>query len=131
MRKLEWDDMGMKVDGRQLHRFADLRFADDIYKRQCRELNMMNDLTPELGRRKRAPWGAYKTIEHVLKKTKNIRLRAHFFNTKALPVLTYAPETWAARKQEENPLLLATLAIGGALTSRLFENQRERYSYWL
>ncbi|KAK6730243.1 hypothetical protein RB195_006980 [Necator americanus] len=27
MRKLEWDDMGVKVDGRQLHH---LRFADDI-----------------------------------------------------------------------------------------------------
>ncbi|KAK6756417.1 hypothetical protein RB195_014683 [Necator americanus] len=72
---------------------------------------MMNDLTPELGRRKRAPWGAYKTIEHVLKKTKNIRLRAHFFNTKALPVLTYAPETWAARKQEENPVSVIERSI--------------------
>ena len=27
MRKLEWDDMGVKIDGRQLHH---LRFADDI-----------------------------------------------------------------------------------------------------
>ncbi|KAK6764051.1 hypothetical protein RB195_024398 [Necator americanus] len=27
MRNLEWDDMGVKVDGRQLHH---LRFADDI-----------------------------------------------------------------------------------------------------
>ncbi|KAK6736941.1 hypothetical protein RB195_019562 [Necator americanus] len=27
MRKLEWDEMGVKVDGRQLHH---LRFADDI-----------------------------------------------------------------------------------------------------
>ncbi|KAK6757581.1 hypothetical protein RB195_015412 [Necator americanus] len=27
MRQLEWDDMGVKVDGRQLHH---LRFADDI-----------------------------------------------------------------------------------------------------
>ncbi|KAK6761696.1 hypothetical protein RB195_022686 [Necator americanus] len=27
MRKLEWNDMGVKVDGRQLHH---LRFADDI-----------------------------------------------------------------------------------------------------
>ncbi|KAK6737802.1 hypothetical protein RB195_020106 [Necator americanus] len=107
MRKLEWDDMGVKVDGRQLHH---LRFADDIvlvtpsisqaermlteFDETCgciglqlnlqktmfmrsgwvsdapftlngtnisectsyvyldRELNMMNDLTPELGRRR-------------------------------------------------------------------------------
>ncbi|KAK6745002.1 hypothetical protein RB195_011611 [Necator americanus] len=113
MRKLEWDDMGVKVDGRQLHH---LRFADEIvlktpsisqaermlteFDETCgcighqlnlqkmmfmrngwdsdapftlngtniseytsyvylgRELNMMNDLTPELGRRRRAAWGA-------------------------------------------------------------------------
>ncbi|KAK6756167.1 hypothetical protein RB195_014513 [Necator americanus] len=109
MRKLEWDDMGVKVDGRQLHH---LRFADDIvliipsisqaermlteFDETCRciglqlnlqktilmrngwvsdapftlnrtnisecryfyldrELNVMNDLTPELGKR-RAAW---------------------------------------------------------------------------
>ncbi|KAK6739396.1 hypothetical protein RB195_008089 [Necator americanus] len=119
MRKLEWDDMGVKVDGRQLHH---LRFADDIvlitpsisqaermlteFDKTCgcigpqlnlqkasscgtdeywitpftlngtnisectsyvylgRELNMMNDLTPELDRRRPAAWGAYKSIEH-------------------------------------------------------------------
>ncbi|KAK6761184.1 hypothetical protein RB195_022301 [Necator americanus] len=131
MRKLEWDDMGVKIDGRQLHH---LRFADDIvlitpsisqaermlteFAETCgciglelnlqktmfmrngwisdapftlngtnisectsyvylgRELNMMNDLAPELGRRRRA-LGAYKSIEDVVKKTKNTRLRAH------------------------------------------------------
>ncbi|EPB72616.1 hypothetical protein ANCCEY_08261 [Ancylostoma ceylanicum] len=41
----------------------------------------MNDLAPELGRRKRAAWGAYKSIEDVVKKTNNTRLRAHLFNT--------------------------------------------------
>ncbi|EYC22196.1 hypothetical protein Y032_0017g3206 [Ancylostoma ceylanicum] len=63
---------------------------------------MMNELAPELGRRKRAAWGAYKSIEDVVKKTKNTRLRAHFFNTTVLPALTYASETWALRKQDEN-----------------------------
>ncbi|KAK6755773.1 hypothetical protein RB195_014268 [Necator americanus] len=154
MRKLEWDDMGVKVDGRQLHH---LRFADDIvlvtpsisqaermlteFDETCgciglqlnlqktmfmrngwvsddpftlsgtnisectsyvylgRELNMMNNLTPELGRRRRAAWGAYKSIEDVVKKTRNTRLRAHLFNTTVLPALTYASETWAFRKQ--------------------------------
>ncbi|EYB81311.1 hypothetical protein Y032_0387g475 [Ancylostoma ceylanicum] len=60
-----------------------------------REVNMINDLAPQLGRRKRAAWGAYKSIEDVEKKTKNTRLRAHLFNTTVLPALTYAPETWA------------------------------------
>ncbi|EPB73642.1 hypothetical protein ANCCEY_07255 [Ancylostoma ceylanicum] len=49
-----------------------------------REVSMMNDLAPELGRRKRAAWGAYKSIEDVVKKTKNTRLRAHLFNTTRL-----------------------------------------------
>ncbi|EYB82217.1 hypothetical protein Y032_0364g3556 [Ancylostoma ceylanicum] len=49
---------------------------------------MMNDLAPELGRRKRAAWGAYKSIEDVVKKTKNIRLRAHLFNTTVIVELT-------------------------------------------
>ncbi|KAK6734672.1 hypothetical protein RB195_018079 [Necator americanus] len=157
MRKLEWDDMGVKVDGRQLHH---LRFTDDIvlitpsisqaermlteFDETCgciglqlnlqktmfmrngwvsdapftlngtnisectsyiylgRELNMMNDLTPELGRRRRAAWGAYKSIVDVVKKTRHTRLRAHLFNTTVLPALTYASETWAFRKHEEN-----------------------------
>ncbi|KAK6751618.1 hypothetical protein RB195_003188 [Necator americanus] len=166
MRKLEWDDMGVKVDGRQLHH---LRFADDIvlitpsisqaermltefdetcgciglqlnlqktmFMRngwvsdapftlngtnisQCasyvylgRELNIMNDLTPELGRRRRAAWGAYKSIEDVVKKTKNTRLRAHLFNTTVLPALTYVSETWEFRKQEENAVSVIERAI--------------------
>ncbi|KAK6758758.1 hypothetical protein RB195_016154 [Necator americanus] len=128
MRKLEWDDMAAKVDGRQLHL---LRFADDIvlitpsisqaermlteFDETCvciglqlnlqktmfmrngwlsdapftlngtnisestsyvylgRKLNMMNDLTPELGRRRRAARGAYKSVEDVVKKTRTTR----------------------------------------------------------
>ncbi|KAK6762505.1 hypothetical protein RB195_023290 [Necator americanus] len=157
MRNFEWDDMGVKVDGRQLHH---LGFADDIvlithsisqvermlteFDETCgciglqlylqktmfmrngwvsntpftlngtnisecssyvylgQELNMMNDLTPKLGRRRRVAWGAYKSIEDVVKKTRNTRLRAHLFNTTVLPALIYASETWAFRKQEEN-----------------------------
>ncbi|KAK6764498.1 hypothetical protein RB195_024719 [Necator americanus] len=163
MRKLEWDDMGVKVDGGQLHhlRFADRSSAESVivlitpsisqaermlieFDETCgciglqrnlqktmfmrngwisdtpftlngtnisectsyvylgRELNMMNDLTPELGRRRRVAWGAYKSIEDVVKKTRNTRLGAHLFNTTVLPALTYASETWAFRKQEEN-----------------------------
>ncbi|KAK6764513.1 hypothetical protein RB195_024727 [Necator americanus] len=66
---------------------------------------MMNDLISELGRRKRADWKAFNSIEDVMKKrTKNIRLRTDLFNTTVLLALTYASETWAFRKQEENPI---------------------------
>ncbi|KAK6758205.1 hypothetical protein RB195_015809 [Necator americanus] len=54
---------------------------------------------PELDRRRRAAWGAYKSIEDVVKKTRKTRFRAHLFNTTVLPALTYASETWASRKK--------------------------------
>ncbi|KAK6732038.1 hypothetical protein RB195_016424 [Necator americanus] len=77
-----------------------------------REMNMMNDMTPELGRKRRAAWGPYKSIEDVVKKTRNTRLHAHFFNTIVLPALTYASETRAFRKQEENAVSVIEPAIG-------------------
>ncbi|WKX94561.1 hypothetical protein Q1695_011666 [Nippostrongylus brasiliensis] len=53
-----------------------------------REVNMANDLSPELGRSKRAAWGAFKGVEEVVRKTTNARLRAHLFVSSVLPVLT-------------------------------------------
>ncbi|KAK6752479.1 hypothetical protein RB195_003730 [Necator americanus] len=41
-------------------------------------------------------------MDNQVKKTGNTRLRAHYFNTKALPALIYASGTWVLRKQEEN-----------------------------
>uniref|UniRef100_A0A0K0D632 Reverse transcriptase domain-containing protein n=1 Tax=Angiostrongylus cantonensis TaxID=6313 RepID=A0A0K0D632_ANGCA len=70
-----------------------------------RKINMMNDLALELIRTKRAAWGAFKSIEDVVKKTKNTRLRAHLFNSTVLPALTYASETWSLRKQDERSRL--------------------------
>ncbi|KAK6765642.1 hypothetical protein RB195_025513 [Necator americanus] len=67
-----------------------------------RELTMMNNMNPELGRRRRAVCGAYKSIEDVVNKIRNPFLRAYLFNTTVLPALTYASATWAFRKQEEN-----------------------------
>ncbi|EYC05066.1 hypothetical protein Y032_0084g1760 [Ancylostoma ceylanicum] len=72
---------------------------------------MMTGLAPELGRRKQAAWGAYKSIEDVVKKTKNTRLRVHLFNTTVLPALTYASETWALHKQDENAVSVIERSI--------------------
>ncbi|KAE9416748.1 hypothetical protein Angca_008405, partial [Angiostrongylus cantonensis] len=52
----------------------------------------------------RVAWGALKSIEDVVKKTKNTRLRAHLFDSTVLPVLTYASETWSLCKQDERSL---------------------------
>ncbi|KAK6763306.1 hypothetical protein RB195_023856 [Necator americanus] len=76
-----------------------------------REMNMKNDLTLELSTRRRAAWRAYKSIEHVVGKAKNTRLRAHLFNRSVLPAFTYASETWAFRKQEENAVGVIERAI--------------------
>ncbi|KAK6761847.1 hypothetical protein RB195_022799 [Necator americanus] len=46
-----------------------------------------------------------------MKKTRNTRLRAHLFNTTVLLALTYASETWAFRKQEENAVSIIERAI--------------------
>ncbi|KAK6757953.1 hypothetical protein RB195_015647 [Necator americanus] len=77
----------------------------------CRELNMMNDLTLELGRRRRAAWRAYKSIEDVVKKVRSTRFRAHLFSNTVLPALTYASGSWAFRKQEENAVNVIERAI--------------------
>ncbi|VDO27717.1 unnamed protein product, partial [Heligmosomoides polygyrus] len=45
------------------------------------EVNMANDQAPELSRWKRAPSEAFKSVEEVAKKTKNVRLRAHLFDS--------------------------------------------------
>nr|CDJ93220.1 RNA-directed DNA polymerase (reverse transcriptase) domain containing protein [Haemonchus contortus] len=147
MRHLEWEDLGVKIDGRFLHH---LRFADDIvlitpnieqaeqmlaeFDSACgkiglrlnltktmfmknglvpdapftlngtnisecssyvylgREVNMMIDLAPELCRRKRAAWGAFKNIEGVV-------------------ALTYASETWTLRKQDEHAVSVTQRAL--------------------
>uniref|UniRef100_A0A0K0D0Z5 Reverse transcriptase domain-containing protein n=1 Tax=Angiostrongylus cantonensis TaxID=6313 RepID=A0A0K0D0Z5_ANGCA len=68
------------------------------------EINVMNDLAPELSRRKRAAWGAVRSIEDVVKKTKNIRLLAHHFDSMVLLALTYASEIWSLRNKDERSL---------------------------
>ncbi|KAK6751338.1 hypothetical protein RB195_002990 [Necator americanus] len=73
-----------------------------------RELNMRDDLTSELGRRRRAAWGAYKGIEDVLKEN---LARVHLFNITVLPALTYASEACAFGKQEENSMSVIERAI--------------------
>ncbi|KAE9414232.1 hypothetical protein Angca_007704, partial [Angiostrongylus cantonensis] len=58
-----------------------------------------------------AAWGAFKSIEDVVKKTKNTRLRAHLFDSTVLSALTYASETWLLRKQDERSLSVIERAV--------------------
>ncbi|KAE9416608.1 hypothetical protein Angca_005044, partial [Angiostrongylus cantonensis] len=59
----------------------------------------------------RAAWGALKSIEDVVKRTKNTRLRAHLFDSTVLPALTYASETWSLRKEDERSLSVIERAV--------------------
>ncbi|KAK6765200.1 hypothetical protein RB195_025227 [Necator americanus] len=79
---------------------------------------MKKNLIPELSRCRRAAGGAYKSIEDVVKKTKNTRLRAHLFNTTVLPALIHTSETWAFRKHEEKAVSLIESAIDALQESR-------------
>ncbi|KAE9417235.1 hypothetical protein Angca_004423, partial [Angiostrongylus cantonensis] len=59
----------------------------------------------------RAAWGAFESIEDVVKRTKNTRLRGHLFDSTVLPALTYASETWSLRKQDERSLSVIERAV--------------------
>ncbi|KAE9413242.1 hypothetical protein Angca_008590, partial [Angiostrongylus cantonensis] len=59
----------------------------------------------------RAAWGAFKSIEDVVKRIKNTRLRVHLFDSTVLPALTYASETWSLRKQDERSLNVIERAV--------------------
>ncbi|KAE9413716.1 hypothetical protein Angca_009397, partial [Angiostrongylus cantonensis] len=52
----------------------------------------------------RAAWRAFMSIEDVVKRTKNTRLRAHLFDSTVLPALAYESEIWSLRKQDERSL---------------------------
>uniref|UniRef100_A0A0K0DLV2 Reverse transcriptase domain-containing protein n=1 Tax=Angiostrongylus cantonensis TaxID=6313 RepID=A0A0K0DLV2_ANGCA len=74
------------------------------YVYRGREINTKNDLAPELSRKKRAARGAFNSIEDIVERTKNTRLRAHLFDSTVLPTLTYASETRSLPKQDERSL---------------------------
>ena len=58
----------------------------------------------EIRRRRSAAWYSFKNIEDVLKKTKDIKLRAHLFNSMIIPVFNYGCEVWTIRETEKRKL---------------------------
>ncbi|KAE9420840.1 hypothetical protein Angca_007220, partial [Angiostrongylus cantonensis] len=59
----------------------------------------------------RAAWGAFKSVEGVVKRTKNTRLRAHLLDSRILPALTYASETWSLCKKDERSFSVIQRAV--------------------
>ncbi|VDM64111.1 unnamed protein product [Angiostrongylus costaricensis] len=76
-----------------------------------REINMMNDLPPDLSKRKQAAWRAFRSIEYVVERTKNSRLRVYLFDPTVPPAQSYASETWPLRKQDERSLSVIERAV--------------------
>ncbi|CAM4928046.1 unnamed protein product [Rotaria socialis] len=65
----------------------------------------------EIQRRRSAAWFSFKNIEEIIKKTKNVTLRAHLFNSTILPVLNYGCEVWTMRESDKQKLQTTQRAI--------------------
>ncbi|KAE9415637.1 hypothetical protein Angca_007753, partial [Angiostrongylus cantonensis] len=72
----------------------------------------------------RAAWRAFKSIEDVVKRTKNTKLRAHLFGSTVLPALTYASETWSLLVRTMLGVSRFTQARGGIQSSDLRQRSK-------
>jgi hypothetical protein len=181
IRRCEWDDTGLQINGRRLNH---LRFADDIvlitptpeeatrmlqslveegipaglkintaktkvmrnrfagttpveldgneleevdkFVYLGRELNMANDLLPEISRRRRAAWAAFGNIKAVTDASRDSRLKAELFNSTVLPALCYGCETWGMNSIAEKKLRTAQASIERRMLNMTLYQQRER-----
>ncbi|XGW03198.1 hypothetical protein V3C99_014864 [Haemonchus contortus] len=89
------------------------------------QLNMRNDLTGELARRREAGWAAFNSIRSVLEDTRDCKLRADLFNSTVLPALSYAGETWALTKTLERRLVSTQASTERRLLGLMLSRQRE------
>ncbi|WKX95022.1 hypothetical protein Q1695_011906 [Nippostrongylus brasiliensis] len=88
----QWCDTGLvKLNEVALQRV-------DSYVYLGRELNMENDLAPEIARRRRAAWAAFSSIREFTDQVNDAGLRASIFNASVLPAMCYATETWPDNK---------------------------------
>uniref|UniRef100_A0A7I4Y7G6 Reverse transcriptase domain-containing protein n=1 Tax=Haemonchus contortus TaxID=6289 RepID=A0A7I4Y7G6_HAECO len=93
----QWCDTGtVRLDGK-----AQQRVESYVYL--GRELNMMNNITLELNRRRRAAWAAFGSIREVTDQVSDPDLKASIFNASVLPAMCYATETWPNNKSIAKP----------------------------
>ncbi|VDP35425.1 unnamed protein product [Heligmosomoides polygyrus] len=108
MRNGQISDVPLAPNGMNISECSSCRYMG-------REVNMANDLAPEQGSRKRAAWGTFKSVEEVVKKTKDVRQCAHLFDSRVLLALAHASENWAIRKQDEHAISVAQRGIERAM----------------
>ncbi|CAD6195925.1 unnamed protein product [Caenorhabditis auriculariae] len=88
-----------------------------------REVNMVNDLQAEIGRRKRAGWAAFNSIKEVTSQLKDPKLRAHIFEASIIPAISYGTEVWPDTKK--NATALRTTAHWNVLSSAPLEQWKK------
>ncbi|EYB81048.1 hypothetical protein Y032_0394g639 [Ancylostoma ceylanicum] len=114
----QWCDAGeVNLAGKTLQRV-------DSYVYLGRELNMRNNIAPEITRRRRAAWAAFGSIREVTDQIKDPALRASIFNASVLPAMCYATETWPDNE---------TIAKAMRTTHRALERcllKTSRYQQW-
>ncbi|CAD6199264.1 unnamed protein product [Caenorhabditis auriculariae] len=76
-----------------------------------REVNMVNDLQAEIGRRKRAGWAAFNSIKEVTSQLKDPKLRAHIFEASIIPAISYGTEVWPDTKKNATALRTSYRAL--------------------
>uniref|UniRef100_A0A7I4YLW0 Reverse transcriptase domain-containing protein n=1 Tax=Haemonchus contortus TaxID=6289 RepID=A0A7I4YLW0_HAECO len=62
----------------------------EFYVYLGRELNMMNNIAPELNRRRLAAWAAFGSIRVATDQVSDPDLKASIFNASVLPAMCYA-----------------------------------------
>ncbi|KAE9418417.1 hypothetical protein Angca_009615, partial [Angiostrongylus cantonensis] len=72
----------------------------------------------------RTAWGAFKSIEDVVSRTKNTRLRAHLFDSTVFPTLTYASETWSLLERTMLAVSRSTQVRDGIRSSDLRQRSK-------
>ncbi|CAD6185922.1 unnamed protein product [Caenorhabditis auriculariae] len=95
-----------------------------------REVNMVNDLQAEIGRRKRAGWAAFNSIKEVTSQLKDPKLRAHIFEASIIPAISYGTEVWPDTKKNATALRTSYRALERALigTTRFEQWKKEQRS---
>ncbi|KAK6763477.1 hypothetical protein RB195_023976 [Necator americanus] len=80
-----------------------------------RSMNMENDLGEEVNRRVRAARAAFAPVREATDQLTDQDLRAHLFDSKVLPALCYATETWTDTTIASRKLLTAHRVVEGCL----------------
>ncbi|CAI5455280.1 unnamed protein product [Caenorhabditis angaria] len=91
-----------------------------------RQLNPPNEILPEIHRRRRAGWAAFKSIEQATDSMTCQKTKAKLFDQTVLPALCYGAETWTLTKKNSEALRVSHAVLERRLVGIKLSEQRER-----